>query len=42
VPGLAKALDVSVRDLARWLEGHAVPPNPVYMKALDMVAGVTK
>ena len=40
---LAKALDVSVESLSRWLTGHGAPSVKVYMAALSLVAaGRTK
>ena len=36
---LAKALQVSVDELSRWLDGHVAPPVNVYLMALDLVAG---
>ncbi|TMH92222.1 MAG: helix-turn-helix domain-containing protein [Betaproteobacteria bacterium] len=35
---LAKALDVSVESLSRWLTGHEAPSVKVYMAALSLVA----
>jgi hypothetical protein len=40
LPALAKALDVSLGDLAHWLEGQLATPNAVFIKALDLVAGL--
>ena len=37
---LAKDLDVSVGEVLRWLEGQAVPPTRIYIRALDIVGGV--
>ena len=36
---LAAALGVSLPDLVSWMQGHSVPPAPVFLKALDIVAG---
>ena len=36
---LAKALDVTVGDLTFWIQGHVTPPAPVFIQALDLVAG---
>ena len=35
---LAKALDVSVESLSRWLTGHESPSVEVYMATLKLVA----
>lgn len=35
---LAKALDVPVESLSRWLSGHEAPSVKVYMAALKLVA----
>ena len=35
---LAQALGVPANDLYGWLSGARVPPTPVYMAALDVVA----
>jgi hypothetical protein len=35
---LAKALDVSIESLSRWLTGHEAPSVKVYMAALSLVA----
>jgi hypothetical protein len=40
LPALAKALEVSVGDLAHWLEGQVATPNAVFIRALDLVAGL--
>jgi len=37
VPELAKALDVSVESLSRWLTGHEDPSVKVYMAAVQLV-----
>jgi hypothetical protein len=38
IAALARALGVSVGELARWLDGHAAPPVNIYIMALDLVA----
>jgi hypothetical protein len=38
VAALAKALDVSIEALSRWLDGDAIPTVDIYGKALDLVA----
>jgi hypothetical protein len=40
VAALAKSLGVSVEVLRQWLNGDIVPTTEVYLKALDLVAGV--
>ena len=37
---LARALQVPVGDLRRWLHGEAYPPTEVYQKALDLLIGI--
>lgn len=37
-PELAKALDVSLESLSRWLTGHEAPSAKVYIAALKLVA----
>lgn len=38
IPALAHALDSSIADVAHWLDGHAEPPTPIFLLALDLVA----
>jgi hypothetical protein len=40
VAALAKALGVSVAQLSHWLDGKLHPPTHIYIRALDLVAGV--
>jgi hypothetical protein len=40
VTALAKALGVSVAQLSHWLDGKLHPPTNIYIRALDLVAGV--
>ena len=38
VADLARHLKVSLADLQRWIEGAVVPPQEIFVKALDVVA----
>jgi hypothetical protein len=40
VAALAKSLGVSAEVLRQWLNGDSAPTTEVYLKALDLVAGV--
>jgi len=36
VTRLAAALDATVEDLLLWMEGKAVPPHEVFLRALEL------
>jgi hypothetical protein len=36
---LAAALGVTLQELVSWMRGDSVPPTPVFLQALDIIAG---
>ena len=35
---LAEYLGVSVEQVERWLNGREVPPDPIFLRCIDLVA----